>query len=218
MSALSKGGATGVPGEVNVDVVDIVALDKAAMKALSTGLGKGGSTRVKRLKGLVGLIRPLRCAQRARDWQEVDRIVDTLIASMADFGDALDVCRREVNLAIADVEHRRLVARVNTSFALGAVTETDTPLASKAHDTFINVSSVSCEALVAALASLDTCSSLSRSALPASTVHLLDVAETVCRMRGAVVSGSWKEAAETVEVLLSNPVGVRVPRLRSGAL
>lgn len=203
MSALSRGGATGTPGRLDLSTISTADLDAAALKSISTSAGKGSSTRVRKLKTLVGLIRPLRSAQRAHDWPEAESIVDTLVLGMKEFGDAIDVCRREVELAIGDVEHRRLVAQLRAGLTSGAIARQtpQVPPPSEPVHCGINFSAVSCETLEAALESHRNVSPLLKVNMPSTTVQLMDTCKTVVELRRAVLSNDWASASAVAQKL-----------------
>lgn len=203
MSALAKGGATGLPGSLNVSTISIAELDAAALKSISTGAGKSAASRVRRLKSLIGCIRPLRCAQRAHDWPEVDTVIETLIAALPSLGDAVDVCRSEVDLAIADVEHRRLLARIFTALSTGMVRRPSGP----GH---VDTTTVSCDALQSVLDSMSTLPTLLIANMPDRTSALVTTVKSVLTCRSAVIEHDWQGAHAAASALLIEDIPVDV--------
>jgi hypothetical protein len=197
MSALAKGGASGLPGSLNVSSISIAELDAAALKSISTGAGKSAASRVRRLKSLIGCIRPLRCAQRAHDWSEVDSVVETLVAALPSLGDAVDVCRSEVDLAFADVEHRRLLARISSAFATGMVRRPAGPGPSH-----VDTTTVTCDALQAVLNSLSSLPPLLTTHMPDRTNALIATVRMVLTCRSAVIEHDWEAAHVAASALL----------------
>ena len=106
-AALRAGGVTGTPNAVNCSMVSLTRIDELMPQLVAQHRAK----KVVQMKALVGFVRRLRRAQLAENWSEVVELVkDAGLdgdmktgAAAARFGDALEVCRPELELTVGEV-------------------------------------------------------------------------------------------------------------------
>jgi hypothetical protein len=167
---------------VDISRIDVTAIDAIAPKLLTAHK----SQRVTNLKTVVGFVRNMRKAQQAGDWTEVARLLDDMNISGVEVDhplvNALAMCKKEVELAAAEVLFRRVTRQLQTALSEGRV---------EGKPGRVALGQTDVRQLTSAVTSAEAAMGLGN--VPA----LVAVAHAVIVMRTAVLAGDWERASET---------------------